>query len=76
MEAVVKHPADAVQDELVRDYCREAEGRIESAGSYVDAVRLKEEWCRKFQQECESALISNAAAEYLNRVIVRRWGTP
>jgi hypothetical protein len=73
MEPVVKHAADVVQDELVREYCKEAKELVMSAGSYVDAVRLKEEWCHRFQQECASALILNAAAGYLDRIIVRRW---
>lgn len=70
---MVKHPADDVQDELVRDYCKEAEGLIVLAGSYVDAVSIKEKWCHRFMQECQSTLIINAAAAFLDQIIARRW---
>jgi hypothetical protein len=76
MEPVAKHMAAGVQDELVRGFCKEAEKDILSAGSYVDAVRLKGEWCGRFQRECASALLVNAAGGYLDQIINRRWGTP
>jgi hypothetical protein len=69
----VKHPTDGVQDELVRGYCKEAEGLILLAGSHADALRIKEKWCHRFQQECKSMLIINAAAAYLDQIIARQW---
>lgn len=73
MEASVKHPTDGVQDELVRDYCKEATDLIVLASSYVDAVRIKEKWCHRFKQECQSTLIINAASAYLDQIIARQW---
>lgn len=73
MEAMVKHPGDSVQHELVREYCGEAEGRIMSAGSHTDAIAIKEQWCKRFRNECESALIANATSAYLDGIIMRKW---
>lgn len=73
MEAMVKHPEDSVQHELVREYCGEAEGRIMGAASYADAITIKEEWCKRFRNECKSALIVSATSAYLDGIIMRKW---
>lgn len=73
MEAMVKHPEDSVQHELVREYCGEAEGRIMAAASHADAITIKEEWCKRFQNECESTLIFNAASAHLDGIMIRKW---
>ena len=65
METMVQHPAHDEQDELVREFYREAEGLITMARSRIDAVRIKQQWCQRFQTECKSPLIINAAATYL-----------
>ena len=73
VEAMVQHPTDTVQHELVLEYCKEAEGRIMAARSHADAIRIKEEWCKRFQRECKSALLVNAASAYLDEIIQRQW---
>ena len=73
MEEMVQHPTDTVQHELVREYCREAEGRITIARSRADTVRIKEEWCNRFQRQCESELLINATSRYLDEIIARQW---
>lgn len=73
METMVQHPTDTAQHALVREHCREAEGRIMIARSRVEAMRIKEEWCNRFSQECESRLLINAASAYLDEIITRTW---
>lgn len=73
METMVKHPTDTAQHELVREYCREAKGRIMIARSRADAMRIKEECCKRFSQECESELLINATSAYLDEIITRMW---
>jgi hypothetical protein len=74
MDAVVKHPTNSPQHELVQGYCREAEGLIMIARSRSDAIRIKDEWCTKFKQKCESELLINATSAYLDEIIARQWG--
>ena len=69
----MKHPTDNAQDELVRDYCSEAEKLILRADSRDNALRIKEKWCGRFQEECKSMLIAHAAAAYLDQIIMQRW---
>jgi hypothetical protein len=73
MEEMVQHPTHHEQDELVRDHCREAEGLITASASRAAAMRIKENWCRRFRQECTSMLIVHAAAAYLDQIIARQW---
>ncbi|MFN0156844.1 MAG: hypothetical protein ACKVRP_02085 [Bacteroidota bacterium] len=68
MEQLVQHPT-----EIVRKYCREAEERIMAASSSVEATRIKEEWCTRFKNECESDLLFNATSAYLNDIIAGKW---
>jgi hypothetical protein len=74
METAVQHFSHDEQDQLVREYCREAEALITLARSRDDATRIKEGQCQRFRQECNSTLVVNAAAEYLEQIIERKWG--
>ena len=74
METIVQHLSHNEQDQLVREYCKEAEAMIILARSRNDATIIKEGQCQKFSQECMSGLIVNAAAEYLEQIIDRKWG--
>ena len=73
METMVQHPTDTAQHELVREYCSEAEAHIMIARSRADAMRIKEEWCKRFSQECESRLLINATSAYLDEIIGEQW---
>jgi hypothetical protein len=74
MDAVVKHPTNSLQHELVREYCREAEGLIIKARSRSEAISIKNESCTRFKQECESELLVNATSAYLDEIIAQHWG--
>lgn len=74
METIVQHLSHNEQDQLVREYCKEAEALITLARSRDDATRIKEGQCQRFRQECNSTLIVNAAAEYLEQIIEQKWG--
>jgi hypothetical protein len=73
METMVQHPPHDEQDELVREFCREAEGLITMVRSRIDAERIKQQWCQRFQAECKSSLVINAAATYLDQIISHWW---
>ena len=75
MEAIVRHPSYDEQDELVRGYCREAEGLIALARSHTEALCVKDEWCTRFHNECKSALVFNAAEKYLDQIIEHQWNS-
>ena len=75
MESVVSHGVSGEQDRLVRNICKSAQDLISVARSYEDAVKIKEEQCRRFRQECQSMLIVNAATSYLDEVITRQWSS-
>ncbi len=70
---MVQHPTDTAQHKLMREYCSEAEGRITIATSRAEAMRIKEEWCNRFRQECESKLLVNATSAYLDEIITHMW---
>ena len=73
MEAVVRYPSFDEQDELVRGYCNEAEALIATARSRTEALRIKDEWCMRFKNECKSTLVVNAAGNYLDQIIEHQW---
>lgn len=75
MEKVVHHPVFDEQDALVRGYCKEAEGLITLARSRADALRVKDEWCTRFKNECKSSLVYNAAGKYLDQIISHQWNS-
>ncbi len=73
MEEIIQHPTDTTQHRLVREFCSEAERQIMIAASRSEATKIREEWCSRFGQECESKLLINAASTYLDRIITRVW---
>ncbi len=73
MEIMVKHPEDSVQHETVRQFCAEVGYRISMAASRAEAMKMKEEVCASFRNECESMLVAHAASAYLENLIRKQW---
>jgi len=66
-------PGDAAQSELLTRYCQQAERLLAEAPSYESALKLRDDLCARFRQECQSSLIVNATHEYLTQIISRTW---
>lgn len=64
---------DAGQSELLARYCQEAERLLADAPTYESALKLRDDLCARFRQECQSSLIVNATHEYLTQIIGRTW---
>jgi hypothetical protein len=75
METTVQHSSHDEQNQIVREYCKEAEALLTLARSRQDATRIMEAQCWRFRQECKSTLIVNAAAQYMEQTIERKWGS-
>lgn len=73
MEETAKHPDDEAQEDLVREFCQEAEALIGSAPDYPSAVQLRDSLCQRFQMKCKSGLVVHATKEYMTQIIQRRW---
>lgn len=73
MEIRDPRAADAGQTDLVARYCEEAEQLLADATDYESALRLRDEVCGRFQNECRSALIVNATRDYLTQIISHTW---
>ena len=65
---------EELQNRLVRDFCRKAQALIGTAGSESEALRIKEEQCSRFEEECDSTLLVNAARHNIDDMIRERWG--
>ncbi|HXG01190.1 MAG TPA: hypothetical protein VNL69_10390 [Bacteroidota bacterium] len=74
MEALVRHPASDMQDEMLRRYCAEAEERIARASNAIQARRLGEEVCAKLETECTSKLVLHATRTYVEQIINEIFG--
>ena len=61
------------QSEQIANHCVEIEDRIRLAPSRLEAVRLKELACTKFNQECQSSLVRAALTRYVEELISRHW---
>ena len=61
------------QTELLSRYCQEAEELLGEVDDYASALRLRDELCVRFAEECHSPLIVNAAREYLTHLIRRSY---
>ncbi len=73
MESVAQFLSSEGQNDLIREYCREAEALIREAGSLSEARKIKKEQCGRFEQNCSSVLVANAVEKYLDDVISSRW---
>lgn len=73
MESRASTPFGLSQEDLLNRYCLEAEKLLAEATDYASALKLRDEVCARFQQECQSSLIANGTREYLTQIISRRW---
>ncbi len=74
MEEMVKHPTRNPQQELLQQYCSEAEALINTASSAEQAKQFSEQICSEFQSECESELVMKATRTYIDDIIARLFG--
>ncbi len=61
------------QSELIAKHCADIEEHIRLASSRLEAYRLKESACARFEQSCPSTLVRKALSVYLEEVISRNW---
>jgi len=61
------------QTELLSRYCQEAEELLAGVDNYASALKLRDELCERFAEECYSPLIVNATREYLTHLIRRSY---
>ena len=61
------------QSELIANHCADIEDRIRSAPSRLEAIRLKESTCTRFEKACPSALVRTALSRYVEELISRYW---
>ena len=73
MRMPTKQPSGLSQEDLLSRYCLEAEQLLAEATDYESALRLRDEVCSRFEQECQSSLIATGTREYLTQIISRRW---
>jgi len=73
MEKIVKHPHLDTQEELLHRYCKEAEILLIKASDINEAIRIKDEACKRLQWEYNSSIFVNATKDYVNRIIERKW---
>lgn len=73
MEKVVKHPTFDEQQDLLHRYCKEAEALLSKAADINEAIRIKDETCKRFQLECNSSILVNAMKDYMDQIIERTW---
>jgi hypothetical protein len=58
---------------LLDRFCREAKERVVQARDLDDAVRQKDALCERFEQECSSQLVINAAKTFVGNLLQTRW---
>lgn len=73
MGTLVHKPPDP-QQELLKQYCAEAETMLRTFTSEADARKVGEIMCSRFEQECSSALVIQATRAYIGDVIRRMFG--
>jgi hypothetical protein len=61
------------QSELITEYCADIEDRIRSAPSRLEALRLSESSCTRFEQACPSALLRKALETHIEELILQYW---
>jgi hypothetical protein len=62
------------QKELITQHCSDALERIRTASSKSEARRIVNEFCQKFDQECESAMVRKFLKQYVNSLLNQHWG--
>ncbi len=62
------------QSELIAEYCADIEDRIHSASSRLEALRLAESSCTRFEQTCLSTLVRKALERHIEGLILQYWG--
>ncbi len=73
MGPLVYTPTDP-QQELLKQYCAEAEAMLKTSTSEADARKVGMIMCSRFEQECSSALVIQATRAYIGDVIRRMFG--
>ncbi len=59
--------------DVIHRYCTEAREMIARAGNREEAVKVKRELCSRLAAACESNLVLQATAAYIDDLIERTW---
>jgi hypothetical protein len=62
------------QNELIAHHCSDALERIRTSPSKSEARRIVDEFCQKFDQECDSAMVRKFLKQYVNSLLNQHWG--
>jgi hypothetical protein len=62
------------QSEIIARRCRGVQQLIRGAQSRKSAVRIGEDACRQFADECQSEMVRNALMERVEQMIEKYWG--
>ncbi len=58
---------------LLDRFCNEAKSLIAQATSIDEAEKRKKTLCEKFERECSSRLVINAARNFVDNLLTTRW---
>ncbi len=73
-ELIPEKPLDQnLQNELISRHCSDALERIRTASSKSEAQRIVNEFCQKFDRECESNLVRRFLKQYVNSLLDQHW---
>jgi hypothetical protein len=73
MESRVIHPRFAPQEALFTRLCGEAKAAIAAAPTREEAVKIKDELCRKFEEECVSGILVTGTRAFADGLIETLW---
>jgi hypothetical protein len=75
MENLIRHATNDPQEELFERFCIEAETLIAAAKTESEALRIKEDFCKRFENECGSSLVIAMTRTFADRIIDQKWGS-
>jgi hypothetical protein len=62
------------QSEIIARRCRGVQQLIRGAHSRTEAVRIADDACRLFADECESEIVQNALMQHVQQMVEKFWG--
>lgn len=62
-----------IQTELISKYCNGIQEKILRSSSMAEAQNIADEHCLKFHDVCSSAVLRNAATEFVQNLISQKW---
>lgn len=61
------------QQKLIARYCSDALERIRTAPSRHEALQIVDEFCQKFDRECESQMVRKFLKQYAHSLLDHHW---